>query len=535
MARHQKPPDPAPAPGAPGGDFDIQAWVDELIAGRDPAEIRDLLQGLLAAAPRAGGLTGEPGPSGRQAPAPQRRPRRLGAAVTYRIRIDLKDTRPPLWRRLELASDLSLDELHEVIQVAFGWTDSHLHGFASGSSYYAAATERYLCPFDVAEGEDGIPEGDVRLDEVLADPGDKLFYAYDYGDDWQHVIALEAVLPRSAGAPYAACTAGRRRGPVEDCGGAYAYELIEAAADPGHPGRADAAADFANMFGSEADIAEMTGHAFDIDEINEVLRGRDPGDPPPSAGQSEAADPAGLPGPLGDLVAAVRRSSERRLLLQVIGAAGLDHPVLVDTATAARMARPYSWLLDRVGDDGIKLTAAGYLPPVHVAAATAELGLGQDWIGRGNREHQTVPVLVLRETAQRMGLLRKRAGMLLLTRAGLAVRADPVALWWQLAERMPPSSRDACEQQAGLLRLVLIAAQAEGDHEAMIARMLSAIGWVVADGWPLTEHVAFRASWYTDAVLRRLGALPDELDSHGSDAPTKDGVTFARAALRTWP
>ena len=53
MARHQKPPDPAPAPGGPGGDFDIQAWVAELIAGRDPAEIRDLLQGLLAAAPRA--------------------------------------------------------------------------------------------------------------------------------------------------------------------------------------------------------------------------------------------------------------------------------------------------------------------------------------------------------------------------------------------------------------------------------------------------------------------------------------------------
>ena len=106
-----------------------------------------------------------------------------------------------MWRRLELASDSYLDEVHDVIQVAFGWTDSHLHGFASGSSSYAAATERYLCPFDAAEGEDGIPEGEVRLDEVLANPGDKLSYLYDYGDDWQHVIALEAVLPRSAGAP----------------------------------------------------------------------------------------------------------------------------------------------------------------------------------------------------------------------------------------------------------------------------------------------------------------------------------------------
>ena len=415
MARHQKPPEPAP--GGPGGDFDIQAWVAELIAGRDPAEIRELLQGLLAAAPRAAGLAGEPGPPGRQAPPPRRRPRRRGAAITYRVRVDLKDTKPPLWRRLELASDLFLDELHEVIQVAFGWTDSHLHGFASGPSFYAADSERYLCPFDVAEDEDGIPEGDVRLDEVLANPGDRLCYVYDYGDGWQHAVTLEAVLPRSAGAPRAACTGGRRRGPVEDCGGAHAYELIEAAADPGHPGHADAAARFADMFGGATDIAEMTGNAFEADEINEVLRGRGSGDPPSLAGQSEAPDPSDLPGPLADLVKAVRPSAERRLLLQVIGAARLDHPVLIDTATAARMVRPYSWLLDRVGDGGIKLTAAGYLPPAHVAAAVAELGLGQEWTGGGSREHQTVPVLVLRQTAQRMGLLRKRGGLLVLTRS----------------------------------------------------------------------------------------------------------------------
>ena len=173
------------------------------------------------------------------------------------------------------------------------------------------------------------------------------------------------------------------------------------------------------MFGSEADIAEMTGNAFDMDEINAALRSRGFGDPPPLAGQSAAPDPSDLPAPLADLVKAVRPSSERRLLLQLIGAAGLDHSVLIDTATAARMVRPYSWLLDRVGDGGIKLTAAGYLPPVDVAAAVAELGLGQEWPAGGSREHQAVPVLVLRQTAQRMGLLRKRGGLLVLTRAGL--------------------------------------------------------------------------------------------------------------------
>ena len=529
MARHRNPSGPALPPGTPGGDPDIQALVAELIAGRDPAEITDLLESLLAAAPAAGV------PPGRQAPSSRRGPRRRGAAVTYRVRIDVKDTKPPLWRRLELASDLFLDEFHHVIQAAFGWTDSHLHGFGSGPSYYSAATERYLCPFDVAEGETGIPEGDVRLDEVLASPGNKLFYAYDYGDDWQHVITLEAVLPRTVGAPRAACTAGLRRGAVENYGGAYTYELIEAATDPAHPDRAEALADLADMFGGEVDIAEMVGNAFDIDEINEALGARNSSDALPAPMRSGPADPSGLPGPLEDLVDAVRSASERRVLLQLIGSAALDQPVLIEAATAARMVRPYSWLLDRVGDSGIKLTAAGYLPPVHVAAATAELGLGEKRIGSGHRERQIMPVLALRESAQRMGLLRKRAGLLLLTRAGQATRADPAALWWHVAERMPPSSRDACEQQAGLLRLVLIAARAPDDHEAMIARMLSAIGWVIADGWPLTDHVALRASWYTDAVLRRVGALPEESYGPGSDQPTREGLAFVRAALRTWP
>jgi hypothetical protein len=129
-------------------------------------------------------------------------------------------------------------------------------------------------------------------------------------------------------------------------------------------------------------------------------------------------------------------------------------------------------------------------------------------------------------------LLRKRAGLLLLTRAGLAMRSDPVALWWHLAERMPVSSRDACEQQAGLLRLVLTAAQAAGDHEAMIARMLSAIGWVVADGWPLTEHVALRASRYTERCSGGSVPLPTSRTATAR-MRRQQGENFARAALRT--
>jgi hypothetical protein len=277
----------------------------------------------------------------------------------------------------------------------------------------------------------------------------------------------------------------------------------------------------------------MAGAAFSIDEINSALLAWSTG------GQTAEPGPPGsrdLPGPLGDLVSAVRISSERQLLLRLIGAASLSQPVLVEPATAARMVRPYAWLLDRVGADGIKLTGAGYLPPVHVAAATADLCLADEWIGKGNREVQTLPVLVLRETAQRLGLLRKHSGTLLLTPRGRAVRGDPVALWWHLAERMPSGSTGTCESQAGLLLLVLMAAEATDDLDATIARLLTASGWMIDDGSPLTAGAAAQSARDTETVLRRIGAFAG--DSHSyyrSDEPTNDGVTFARAALRTWP
>jgi hypothetical protein len=209
--------------------------------------------------------------------------------------------------------------------------------------------------------------------------------------------------------------------------------------------------------------------------------------------------------------------------------------VLVDAAIASRMARPYTWLLDRVGDDGIKLTGAGYLPPAHVEAAMTELGLGEEWIGKGNRENQALPVLHLRESAAAMGLLRKRHGTLLPTSQARKLRGDPVALWWHLAARMPPRSPDACETHVGLILLLALAAEAAEDPDEITARLLSAIGWVNADGTELTERAAGQASWDTKTVLRRLGALHDDGPWRSAVRPTAEGVAFTRAALRSWP
>ncbi|TCO38142.1 pRiA4b ORF-3-like protein [Kribbella antiqua] len=485
-----------------------------LISGMGSDELHGLLPQMMAA-----GMDRDPF---EQAPPPSRRRARRDDVVTYRVRVDLTGTKPPLWRRLELASDLFLNEVHEVIQAAFGWTDSHLHEFASGKDYYHALTEHYLCPFEVEEGRTGVPEEDVRLDEVLAEQGDALLYLYDFGDDWMHVIKLENARPRDESAPRAVCIGGRRPGPSEDCGGVHGYERITAALDPAHPEHAAAVADYAQRYGDDANPGGYAPSPFDPEEINEALTWLT------VAGTD-------LPGPLDQLVGAIRSATHRHLFQQLIADADLDAPIEIDANAAARMVSPYSWLLDRVGTSGIKLTSAGYLPPSEVEAAMAELGLHEEWIGKGNREVQTLPVLHLRESAQAMGLLRKYRGALLLTPRGRALRSDPLALWWHLAEQMPPASREANETQAGVVFLTTVAAGSVDDANATIAELLTAIGWASSDGTPVTPWMAGEAAWDTKAVLRRLGALVGEPGRSWSDTTTPEGVTFARAALRSWP
>jgi hypothetical protein len=234
-----------------------------------------------------------------------------------------------------------------------------------------------------------------------------------------------------------------------------------------------------------------------------------------------------MPGPVAELLLSVRTPRARRQLERLISAAELDRTGPVDPATAARMVWPYSWLLDRVGDDGIKLTDAGHLPPAEVAAVIDELNLAAEGITRVSRENQARPALQLRESAQATGLVCRDRGRLVRTAMGAALRQDPVALWWHLAEQLPLRSAAVSEVQPGLILLACVAAQhtGAGTLDDTIAAMLTAIGWTNGDGSPLTGAEAAAATSGTHAALRRLGALP----------ASPDGVAFARAALSTWP
>ncbi|CPY34284.1 TnpR [Mycobacteroides abscessus] len=142
----------------------------------------------------------------------------------FRVRVDLMYAKPPIWRRLVLPGDLVLDELHDVLQVAMGWQDGHLHKFGVGADRRTRAY--FVTRFDLSEGDDGLVEDGVRLDQVVSGKGDRLFYDYDFGDGWEHVLVVEDVLDDPPSAPV--CLAGKMACPPEDCGGLGGYEELAA-------------------------------------------------------------------------------------------------------------------------------------------------------------------------------------------------------------------------------------------------------------------------------------------------------------------
>ena len=215
-------------------------------------------------------------------------------------------------------------------------------------------------------------------------------------------------------------------------------------------------------------------------------------------------------------------------LLRELVPARIHEPVLIDADDASRMVQPYSWLLDLVGSAGSKLTSAGYLPPADVAAIAAELRLEDEWIGKFNREAQTLPVLDFRESAMRAGLLRRSKGMLVLTPAGRALRGDPVKLWWYLAENTPRRPAGNLERQAVILMLAAVAGRLEERPLDFAARIMPKLGWGMRDGSPIARWEVRNSAPDAWTILDRIGAVGKD------DKPTRDGELFARAALRTW-
>jgi len=178
-------------------------------------------------------------------------------ASIYVLRIDLAQLKPAIWRRLEVAADITLAQLHRVIQMAFDWDDSHLHGFEIDGQVYGRPM-----PGPFGAEMDDLDERKFRLGDV-ASVGSRITYTYDFGDDWIHLVKVEKVLPPAPGVGYPRCTAGKNAAPPEDCGGPWGYAaMMQALADPAHPEHDG----FIEWLGED-----FEPKAFDRDELNAGL------------------------------------------------------------------------------------------------------------------------------------------------------------------------------------------------------------------------------------------------------------------------
>ncbi|WP_337061711.1 plasmid pRiA4b ORF-3 family protein [Kineococcus sp. G2] len=492
-----------------------------------PPAVRDaLLNGSLA--DKAAAVRGLLFPGLFPTPQPTLLPPRP-EVVTYRVRVDLDDVRPPIWRRLEVSSDLLLDAFHDVLQTAMGWTNSHLHAFRRRLTGPADRFEpQLLTAFDVAEGEQGAAEADVRLDQVLGEPGDRLLYTYDFGDGWDHTIKLEAVTP-ARDDPRPRCVAGRRACPPEDCGGPWGYQsLLDLRAEQ-QAGRALDEDDRERL--AYYGLGDPEG--FSVQETDEALAAG-PAGPLFPDDVTGGVDATGVPAALVAVLPRISPDLAERLV--ALAREALPHQHLTGVpqeGTAARQTAGIRWLLDQVGDDGIVLTQAGYLPPAVVAAAFDVLTIDRIWRGRGAkpREADAVPLVILRSALQGSGLLRKNRGRLLLTAAAKKVRHDPLALLRHLADRLPAGSAEY-ERVAGLVLLLGVAAgrpvHAQRDV-ALAVEVLHELGWARTDG-PLRSADVYEAGRMTAEVLVQLGAATTAPVA-GTGAQPPEVVALARLAL----
>ena len=180
---------------------------------------------------------------------------RSAPSSLHRLKISLEDSKPPIWRRVEVRSDATLADLHHVIQTAMGWWNCHLHAFEIDD-------KRYGPDADDDWGMAVLDESEARLARV-APEGTTFRYTYDFGDGWDHQITVEHTTDPQANVTYPRCLAGRRSGPPEDCGGIWGYEdLLRILADPTDPEHEERLEWMGGEFDPEAFDPEAVNEAF---------------------------------------------------------------------------------------------------------------------------------------------------------------------------------------------------------------------------------------------------------------------------------
>jgi hypothetical protein len=187
----------------------------------------------------------------------------LDDAEIYCLKISLKSSKPPIWRRVEVYSCTTLTDLHRIIQISMGWEFSHLWEFKKGCARYG--------DLQYEDEEDGffstnplIDSNQVRICDVLSKVKEKVIYQYDFGDCWDHEIVLEKRFPPEPDVFYPRCVNGKMACPPEDCGGLPGYyNNLDILDDP----KSDEYEDVRTWMGEKFDP-----NHFDREKVNKTLK-----------------------------------------------------------------------------------------------------------------------------------------------------------------------------------------------------------------------------------------------------------------------
>lgn len=183
----------------------------------------------------------------------------------YILKVELDQVTPSVWRRFIVPAHISLDRLHDVIQIVMGWHDYHLYEFDIGTKIYTEGPE---------SKDDGLEAGRYTLQELAKRKGRTISYRYDFGDNWTHTVTLEQVIGEDQFVNELSkeeefklfriplmCMDGQKACPPEDVGGIFGYqEFCEAISNPDHERHKE----FADWYES----VDFFAKPFEIDRFN---------------------------------------------------------------------------------------------------------------------------------------------------------------------------------------------------------------------------------------------------------------------------
>lgn len=183
-------------------------------------------------------------------------------APIYQLKVSLQGAKPPIWRRIQVPGNTSLDQLHDIIQLCMGWDNYHLHQFLIDGTCYSLPEEDDYMQTTVSKNE-----ADFSLQDLTGKIQPRFQYIYDFGDNWVHQVEVEKELSPEEGEPYPVLMTGRRSCPPEDSGGIPGYQEMLAVLDDPDDHRHEEISDWIGEDFNPAGFGKG-----EIAIINEVLR-----------------------------------------------------------------------------------------------------------------------------------------------------------------------------------------------------------------------------------------------------------------------